>query len=365
MGSPVLFATTVLLALLFTMSESTRAAYIPSNSSYFKYTTVTGFFLQDENSTDAKTFDYSKVNLGLINRTYPTDDSYDPSGKKTQWERFAHYVSSLNANAASNEQYKVLIMGRHGEGYHNVAESFYGTPAWDCYWSLADGNGTISWADAHLTETGIQQALVANNFWANALATAGIPAPESYYVSPLARCLATANYTFSNLSLPESRPFAPVIKELLRESIGLHTCDRRSSKTWIHSTYPSWDFEAGFAEDDLLWNSHTRESSTQQVARLKTLLDDIFASDNSTFVSLTSHSGSIGATLKALGHRTFSLVTGAVIPVLVKAERLSGQAPYMSIEPSTTGAPSCTANPTPTTAAVSTAASVSATSTLL
>jgi hypothetical protein len=22
-------------------------------------------------------------------------------------------------------------MGRHGEGYHNVAESFYGTPAWD------------------------------------------------------------------------------------------------------------------------------------------------------------------------------------------------------------------------------------------
>jgi hypothetical protein len=22
-------------------------------------------------------------------------------------------------------------MGRHGEGYHNVAEAFYGTPAWD------------------------------------------------------------------------------------------------------------------------------------------------------------------------------------------------------------------------------------------
>jgi hypothetical protein len=28
-------------------------------------------------------------------------------------------------------QYKVLYMGRHGEGYHNVAEAFYGTPAWD------------------------------------------------------------------------------------------------------------------------------------------------------------------------------------------------------------------------------------------
>lgn len=382
MGSPVLFATTVLLALLFSMGESTRAAYTSSNSSYLKYTTVTGFFLQDDNSTDAKTFDYvcfhsfgvpnisskshtpqTEVNLGLINRTYPTDDSFDPSGKKTQWERFANYVSSLNSNAASNEQYKVLIMGRHGEGFHNVAESYYGTPAWDCYWSLLDGNGTITWADAHLTPTGIQQALVANSFWSNALATAGIPAPESYYVSPLARCLATANYTFSNLSLPESRPFAPVIKELLRESLGLHTCDRRSSKTWIHSEYPPWAFEPGFSEDDPLWDANTRESSSHQVARLKTLLDDIFSSDNNTFISLTSHSGSIGAALKALGHRTFSLVTGAVIPVLVKAERLSGQAPYTSIEPSTTGAPSCTANPTPTTAAVSAAASVSATPT--
>ena len=28
-------------------------------------------------------------------------------------------------------QYKLLYMGRHGEGYHNVAEAFYGTPAWD------------------------------------------------------------------------------------------------------------------------------------------------------------------------------------------------------------------------------------------
>ena len=31
--------------------------------------------------------------------------------------------------------------------------------------------------------------------------------------------------------------------KLLRETIGLHTCDRRNSKTWIHENYPNYPFE--------------------------------------------------------------------------------------------------------------------------
>ncbi|KAH7055597.1 phosphoglycerate mutase [Macrophomina phaseolina] len=346
--SPFLFFTTVLLALLFSMGEATRP-YVTSNTSHINYTTVTGFFLQDDPSTNASTFDYTKVNLGLINRTYTTDASFDPTGKKTQWERFAHYVSELNRNASANVQYKVLIMGRHGEGYHNVAESYYGTPAWDCYWSLLDGNDTVTWADAHLTQNGINQALVANNFWANALATAGIPAPDSYYVSPLARCLATANLTFTGLDLPAAKPFKPVVKELLREALGLHTCDRRSTKTWIEQNFPDFQIEPGFTENDELWDADLRESSTAQVARLKTLLDDVFTHDPNAFISFTSHSGSIGSILKALNHRTFSLVTGAVIPVLVRAETLNGPTPPTTIDPPTT-APTCTVDPNPTSA---------------
>ncbi|GME21826.1 putative phosphoglycerate mutase protein [Neofusicoccum parvum] len=346
-SSPFLFFTTVLLALLSTMGEATQP-YVTSNTSHINYTTVTGFFLQDDPATNASTFDYTKVNLGLINRTYPTDGSFDPAGQKTQWERFANYVSSLNRNASANVQYKVLIMGRHGEGDHNVAESFYGTPAWDCYWSLLDGNGTVTWADAHLTQKGIDQALVANSFWSNALANAGIPAPESYYVSPLARCLATANLTFSGLELPEDKPFKPLVKELLREALGLHTCDRRSTKTWIEQNFPDFPIEPGFTEEDPLWSATLRESSTAQVARLKTLLDDVFTHDANTFISFTSHSGSIGSILKAVSHRTFSLVTGAVIPVLVKAETLPGPAPPTTIDPPTT-APTCTADHNPTT----------------
>ena len=69
--------------------------------------------------------------MGLINQTYDTDAEYDPDHKKTQWQRFQHQVFRLNRESGRNVQYKVLYLGRHGEGYHNAAESYYGTPAWN------------------------------------------------------------------------------------------------------------------------------------------------------------------------------------------------------------------------------------------
>lgn len=71
------------------------------------------------------------MNFGLINRSYDGDAEYDPGHKKTQWQRFGHHVFRLNRESGKNVQYKVLYMARHGEGFHNVAESFYGTPAWN------------------------------------------------------------------------------------------------------------------------------------------------------------------------------------------------------------------------------------------
>ncbi|KAF2753434.1 phosphoglycerate mutase [Pseudovirgaria hyperparasitica] len=347
-------------ALTAFQSMTTEASPSPmphgghEKDSYIDYTTISGFFLQDDPKTVSSTFDYwffwsdesqTKVNLGLINRTYDTDQ--ECGSQKTQWERFEYYVKSLNKKAPNNVEYKVLIMGRHGEGFHNVAETYYGTPSWDCYWAQQDGNGTSTWADARLTENGINQANIAHAFWVNALQNAGIPAPDSYYSSPLTRCLETARITYEGLDLPHNKKFKPVVKEKLREAIGRHTCDRRSSKTYIEQTYPGFHIEKGFSEDDKLWEPVLRETDSARAQRLKEALDDIFTNDDGTFIAVSSHSGAIGSILRVIRHIPFGLVTGAVIPALVKVERIGGTAPTTTILGPTPGT-TCTANPTRT-----------------
>jgi len=320
---PALFVGTFFLAIFMIMAESPNREQVE----VIKYSTVTGYFLQDEPSTDPNGFDYSTTSLGLIDRSYDTDTEFDPDHKKTQWDRFNYKLSQLNSKSDSNVQYKLFYMGRHGEGYHNQAETYYGTAGWDCYWSLKEGNGTTTWADAHLASTGEAQARKANAFWASQIATQNIPTPEKYYVSPLVRCLETAKITFSGLSLPPSRPFDPLIKELFREGISAHTCDRRSTKTQIHDQFPDWKFEDGFVENDPFWKEGFSETQEEEFRRTKVAFDDVFKSDKSTYISVTSHSGQINMSLRVLGHRPFSLSTGQVIPILVKAETVIDSPP--------------------------------------
>ncbi|RYP50002.1 hypothetical protein DL769_011014 [Monosporascus sp. CRB-8-3] len=301
--------------------------------SLINYTSVAGFFQQDDPSTDASTFDYTESNYGLIDRSYPTDGEFDPNGEKTLWQRFEYYVNWLNQGADKNTQYKVLLMARHGEGYHNAAESYFGTPAWNCYWGPLDGNGTHIWRDADLTEPGIEQALKAFNFWINQLAVEKQHAPQSYYTSPMTRCTVTANLTFNGLDLPEEYPFVPTVKEYLREGISMRTCDERSNKTYIQSRFLWYKFEEGFTEDDELWKGYEGETSEAQFKRAKELVDDIVSTDDNIWLSITSHSGQIRTILEVLNHRPFRLSTGQAIAVLVKAENMPKiEAPTSTIQ---------------------------------
>ncbi|KAI0403289.1 phosphoglycerate mutase-like protein [Xylaria palmicola] len=299
------------------------------HKSTIEYTTIGGFFLQDDPATDPKTFDYTTANYGLIERSYPTDYKFDRKRERTQWERFEYYVSILNLRADKTTQYKVLFMARHGEGYHNAAEAYFGTPAWNCYWGPLDGNTTVVWRDARLTEAGLAQCTKANDFWRHALAKKKIPAPQTYYSSPLIRSATTANLTFNGLDLPKDRPFAPTVKELLREGISIRTCDERSSKASISALLPGFRFEEGFTETDELWRGHEGEGETPQAQflRTKTVMDDIFTHDGNTWISLTTHSGQIAVTLRVLGHRAFGLATGQAIPALVKAHTRRADGP--------------------------------------
>ncbi|KAG9254527.1 histidine phosphatase superfamily [Emericellopsis atlantica] len=328
------------------LAATASASWPEAQGKSIKYTTVQGYFLQDEADTVPGTFDYASSNLGLLNRTYPTDN--DASGDAPQWERFARWVSYLNRNCRNkgDVRYKVLVMGRHGEGWHNAAESFYGTPAWNCYWSVLDGNGTTVWADPLLTPAGSHEALKANAFFKSHFADHGLPYFESYYTSPLMRCTTTANLTFADIDLPETRPFDPVVKEFFREGISIHTCDRRSSKSHIHAAIPALRFEDGFTEEDELWRGDVSEGEIQphQDWRSQSVLDDVFVEDDATWISVTSHSGEIRSLLRVLGHREFSLSTGQIIPVLVKAEVVEGT-PTTEPLPGFTSEATCDAPP--------------------
>lgn len=102
----------------------------------------------------------------------------------------------------------------------------------------------------------------------------------------------------------------------------MHTCDRRSKASEIAAQFPLYRFEPDFAEDDPLWDPKKREPDNERNQRLIGLLNDIFGSDDNVFLSLTAHSGAITSILEVTGHRPFPLATGAVIPVVVRAEQI-------------------------------------------
>ncbi len=84
---------------------------------------------------------------------------------------------------------------------------------------------------------------------------------------------------------------------MLREAIGVHTCDRRSSKSVIQQYYPNWKFEEGFAESDPLWVPDLRETDAARLPRARPAMDDIFYGDKNTHISISSHSGMISTLL--------------------------------------------------------------------
>lgn len=189
-----------------------------------------------------------------------------------------------------------------------------------CYWAEQTGNGTAVWADAQLTPAGFAEAYKANAYFKDRYETQNMPYFESYYSSPLSRCTITANLTFGDMELPEDQPFVPTVKEGFREGMTVHTCNWRSNRTYIEDSFPWYEFEAGFTEFDELWRPDLAETGDAEDVRAKAVLDDVFRSDDKTWISVTAHSGIISRLLKALNHREFRLSTGQIIPILVKAE---------------------------------------------
>ncbi|KIX95288.1 uncharacterized protein Z520_08805 [Fonsecaea multimorphosa CBS 102226] len=311
----------------------------------YTYTTLDGYFLQDDPSTVAAEFDFMANNFGLIDRPYESDETLPENGRDmTPWQRFEHHISSLNRAAHEDEEdgekrntkrhgstarYLLLFLGRHGNGYHNIAERYYGNVAWDCHYSALDGDpdGIMTWSDAHLSKEGQRQAREVNSFWQKQIAEQKMSLPELWLASPLDRAMETADITFAGV-LPDGAKLEAIVMEKLREGTGIHTCDRRSDVSYIRQRFPSFnvDLDPLLTETDEFYDPDRREPESALTERLREFMDSLMGRDDliggKERVSITSHSGALGALMRVLNHRQFSLGTGAVIPVFVKVDKI-------------------------------------------
>jgi broad specificity phosphatase PhoE len=297
----------LLSAIIYLRTTMTKARQ-PTN---WTFTAQKGYFSHDDDPESWEFRATTRPYLGLLVREYPTDAGFDPKREKTQWQRFEHYIRDLNDQDPSVKRYKMLYVVRHGQGVHNVKESEVGREEWNRHWSKLSGDGTVVWEDAALTEHGEQQA--------RDIATSGladVPPPEIIYTSPLRRCLRTTQLAFA----PHLHSKTPLIKENLRERLGVHTCDKRGSRSSIVSAFPSFELEPDFAEDDELWKADQRETIDEHVVRSTKLLGEIF-DEHSVFVSLTAHSGAIMSLFGATGWKKIPVAAGAVYPLLVLAHQ--------------------------------------------
>lgn len=97
-------------------------------------------------------------------------------------------------------------------------------------------------------------------------------------------------------------------------------CPQRLPQICSTEWYPctaGWHFDPFFTEHDEQWNPTYEEQSGQQALRTRLILNEIFAEDPSTFISITGHGGTISGFFTAVGHRIFGVQTGGFVPVIV------------------------------------------------
>lgn len=174
------------------------------------------------------------------------------------------------------------------------------------YWSKLNGDGEIVWgrvyslhfmsssprltlADPKLTSRGIEQARTIHDTWITE-ANYGLPPPHNRYTSPLTRALHTASIIFSDVFVkyPNSIYIFEVsfsnleatylikLRQNCREQIGIHTCDKRDSRSYISSAFPDFEIDSSLSEEDELWKADVRETDADVSVRAKAVLDHVF-----------------------------------------------------------------------------------------
>ncbi|KAJ7154898.1 histidine phosphatase superfamily [Mycena crocata] len=272
----------------------------------FQYEYIPGFFAQDDPLVDSEALGAVPPRFGLL-------DASD-----SRWSDLSAKLRELNVQDAA-VSYKLFFFARHGEGYHNAGREKHGSTDWLAHWAMLNGDQEITWGpDAELTPLGKSEAAHAHKMWkAERALDDPMPLPEKMYCSPMTRAMQTHAITFEGVSDQRA-----LVVENVREWHSKHTCDKRRTGTYIQTAFSHVDIESGFTEEDELWKPEARETQEHAAARARTVLDKIFTQDNDvTFLSVTVHVGIIASFLRAVNREWYSLPTGGVLPIVIKATK--------------------------------------------
>ena len=110
---------------------------------------------------------------------------------------------------------------------------------------------------------------------------------------------------------------ALIVTEGLRETLGVHTCDRRSKRSILQNKFPQAIFEP-FPEDDELWQANFRETEEEITVRMSEWLRGLVAKHDGHVVLLATHSGAIRALYRAVGHPDVWPAQASLNPLLIK-----------------------------------------------
>ncbi|CAK9437619.1 uncharacterized protein LODBEIA_P19970 [Lodderomyces beijingensis] len=262
--------------------------------------------------TNAKSYTFPKFESSA---TYFEQSDSDISPNQVNYSHnfgLKNEYSWSDVVGQTDAYHKLFFIIRHGFGVHQCP-----TPSqdWTCYWQEKDGYNGQVWADALLTQQGIDECTKLNTQIKN---TANLPQVDKFYVSPLRRTLQTWQHSWQGISNK-----SPLVVEFARETYGIQTESKRHPQSYIQANWPSVHFEDGFSANDELWSASKRETGQHRDYRAASLLNQIWDSttEDDKVITLVSHSGLIGSILKVIGHRDYPIENAVLLPVLIQRKK--------------------------------------------
>jgi broad specificity phosphatase PhoE len=243
--------------------------------------------------------------------------NFAPKGKS--WTQVTNEIGKLDPSAC-----KLIFVTRHANSHHNVASDKYKKALYYRFFA-----GDAKYMDPALTEVGEDQARKAGQL----LKASGAPLPDSFYSSPLRRCVVTGMLFAQQLG--KSQIPTLHVKDELREWLGWdhnHTSDKRSKKSQIlQLSDPNMmkiTADPSFPEDDRIFEAPTvREAFVDVDQRIRAALDSIFESDSNRYISLFLHNRCLRSFLRVIGHKPgvddFDMANASTIAFLVTRKKLA------------------------------------------